>query len=68
MFPFEGELNSLLLHVTHNIIYLHEPGDSKSVFEGPFQLDLRFYILSLFWTVFVDMHFRKPVWPIHTAL
>lgn len=32
MFPFEGELNSLLLHVTHNIIYLHEPGDSKNIF------------------------------------
>lgn len=27
-----------------------------------------FYILSLSWAAFVDVHFRKPAWPIHTAL
>lgn len=69
MFPTEGESNSLLLHVTHNIIYLHEPGDSRNTFQGPFQLDLmllhsQIVLSSVCWRAFPKTCLANPYSPL----
>lgn len=64
MFPFEGELNALLLHVTHSIIYLYESGDSTNTFQGPFQLDFTCFLHSQFLLNSVRWHaFPKTCLP-----
>lgn len=55
--------------MTHNIIYLHEPRDSRNTFQGPFQLDLmllhsQFVLSSVCWCAFPKTCLANPYSPL----